>query len=366
MKNMQNTINQFKDASLAKTLLQEIENRAQNLGHIKIMEVCGTHTVSIFKNGIRALLPENIQLISGPGCPVCVTPNNYIDQSVWLAQERQVILTTFGDMLKVPGSRYSLAQVQSLGADIRIVYSTTDALRIARENPEKEVVFLGIGFETTTPTIAGAIYLAAQERIKNFSVIGSHKTIPEALRALAVDRSIGVAGFILPGHVSAIIGLEPYRFLAEEYQIPGVIAGFEGIDILFGISKILQMLSDKEAHIYNAYPRVVKDEGNPVARSIVHRIFKPSDAYWRGIGLIPGTGLELRSEYRNFDARIKFNIPDFSSSEPKSCRCGEILKGVITPKECPLFSKVCTPETPVGACMVSIEGTCAAYYRFGV
>lgn len=363
---MLNTISQIKNPQLAKNLVQEITKLALQLPQVKIMEVCGTHTVSIFKSGIRSLLPENVKLVSGPGCPVCVTPNNYIDQSIWLALEKGVILTSFGDMLKVPGSKYSLAQAKSLGADIRVVYSTLDALKIAEENPEREVVFLGIGFETTTPTVASAVLLAAEQGLNNFSIIGSHKTIPAALRALAENKEIGIDAFLLPGHVSAIIGLEPYVFIANEYNLPGVIAGFESVDILMGIYEILQMLIKGQAQILNAYPRIVKTEGNPVAREIVNRIFQPADAYWRGIGLIPETGLELKDQYKTFDAKEKFNIPDFSAHEPKGCRCGEVLRGLVTPPECPLFSRKCTPETPVGACMVSIEGTCAAYYRYGV
>lgn len=356
-------IKEFRDSKVAKALLAEIH--AISTKELKLMEVCGTHTVSIFRYGLRDLLPKNIKLLSGPGCPVCVTSNKSIDEAIAVARLDKVILTTFGDMLKVPGSHSSLALEKAKGGDIRVIYSTLDALQLARENPDKEVVFLAIGFETTAPTVAASILTAEREGIGNYSILGTHKLIPEAMRALITDQEIGVDGFICPGHVSTIIGLEPYRFLAEEYGVPSVITGFEPLDILQGIYMLVKQIEAGEAQVEIQYTRGVKEEGNPKAREILFKVFRNSDSTWRGIGEIPGTGLELREELGAFDARKKLQFTVDTLREHPGCICGDILRGVKTPLECKLFNKVCLPENPVGACMVSVEGTCAAYHKYG-
>lgn len=358
-----NLVNEFRSNKHAQTLLQEI--RAISTKNVKFMEVCGTHTVSIFRHGLRELLPPTIKLLSGPGCPVCVTSNINVDEAIAVAQLPGVILCSFGDMLKVPGSRSSLAEAKAEGGDIRVVYSTMDALEIARQHPDRQVVFFGIGFETTAPTVAASILAAQREGITNYSVLGSHKLIPQAMRALIMDEEIGVNGFICPGHVSSIIGTEPYEFLASEYGVPSVITGFEPVDMLQGIYMLVKQIEAGEAKVEIQYTRGVNTEGNPKAREILFKVFEVDDAAWRGIGVIPGTGLKLKAEYADFDARQKLEFIVDKVSENPGCICGDILRGVKTPHECKLFNKVCTPERPVGACMVSVEGTCAAYYKYG-
>lgn len=360
---MEKIINSFKDSEIAKKIVSEIHRISTK--EVRLMEVCGTHTVSIFRTGIKDLLPPTIKLLSGPGCPVCVTSNKNIDEALEAALLPDVILTTFGDMLRVPGSKTSLAEAKAEGADVRIVYSTMDAVDIAKANPDKEVVFFGIGFETTAPTVAAAILKADREGIKNFSIIGTHKLIPEAMRALITDQEIGVQGFICPGHVSAIIGLEPYLFIAEEYGVPSVITGFEPVDLLQGILMLVKQIENGEAKVEIQYSRGVKAEGNPVAREMLYKVFEIDDSIWRGIGVIPNTGLKLRPEYQIYDSRKKLEIDVPEGKEHPGCICGAILRGVKTPLECNLFGKVCLPERPIGACMVSVEGTCAAYYKYG-
>lgn len=356
-------LKEYRDSAIAQEILKKI---IQISGKpTKLMEVCGTHTVSIFRHGIRDILPENISLISGPGCPVCVTPNKHIDEAIELCRRSNVILTTFGDMMKVPGSRSSLAAEKAEGADIRIVYSTMDAVDLAAENPDKEVVFFGIGFETTSPTIAVAILRAEREGRRNFSVVGSNKLIPQAIRTLLAEDEIGINGFILPGHVSSIIGLQPYQFIAAEFGIPAVVIGFEPVDILQGIYMLVRQIEDGTAKIEVQYNRSVPPQGNPHAMDILFKVFEVDDALWRGIGSIPGTGLKLREEYRMFDAVRKFDIVITDDREHPGCKCGQVLRGVITPPDCGLFGKACLPEHPVGPCMVSVEGTCAAYYKYG-
>ncbi len=356
-------LSEYRDGVLAREILEEIKRISTKPA--RLMEVCGTHTVAIFRHGIREVLPSNIKLISGPGCPVCVTPNKHIDEAIELCRRAGVIVTTFGDMMKVPGSRSSLAAEKAAGADIRVVYSTMDALQVARDNPDREVVFFGIGFETTSPTIAAAVLRAEKEGIRNFSVVGAQKLIPEAIRALLTDDEIGINGFICPGHVSSLIGLKPYGFIAEEFRIPAVIIGFEPVDILQGIYMLIRQVEEGSARVENQYNRSVPAEGNPYAMALLYKVFEVSDALWRGIGLIPGTGLKLREEYRSFDAVLKFGIKITDDREHPGCRCGEVLRGVITPLECSLYGKACRPEQPVGPCMVSVEGTCAAYYKYG-
>lgn len=354
----------FRDPQIAKGIIDAIASTASKLGNVKIMEVCGTHTVAIARNGLRLVMPENVTLISGPGCPVCVTANRDIDTAIEFARQPDVIVTTFGDMMKVPGSRSSLAREKADGRDVRIVYSPLDAIAIAEQNPDKQVVFIGVGFETTEPIIAAAIMRARAKQLTNFSVFSAHKTVPEALRALINDPEVQLDALILPGHVSTIIGLGPYRFLADEYNVPGVITGFEPIDVLQGIWMLLQQLEKKEASIQIAYTRGVAPEGNRQAQELLARVFEPMDADWRGIGVIPGTGLAIRDEFADYDALRKIPVTPEEPRDIPGCQCGDVLRGITLPYECRLFAKGCTPERPIGPCMVSSEGSCAAYYRY--
>jgi hydrogenase expression/formation protein HypD len=355
-------VKEFRDSQVAKKIIEAIN--AISTKNIQLMEVCGTHTVSIFKHGIRDVLPPSIKLLSGPGCPVCVTSNEVLDEAIALVRLPKVILCTFGDMLKVPGSTSSLAKEKAEGQDIRIVYSTIDALKIAKENPDHEVVFFGIGFETTAPTVAASILAADTQGIKNYSVLGAHKLIPEAMRALLTDQEIKVDGFICPGHVTAIIGVKPYEFIAEEFHVPAVITGFEPVDMLQGIYMLVKQIEAGEAKVEIQYSRSVPQEGNPVALELLYKVFEITDATWRGIGSIPGTGIELRKEYQQYDTRRKLEFTVETLKVNPGCICGNILKGINTPLECKLFGKVCHPQNPIGACMVSTEGTCAAYYKY--
>ncbi|ADG82162.1 hydrogenase formation protein HypD [Thermincola potens] len=356
-------LKEFRDSDVARAFIRKIRDISKK--DVKLMEVCGTHTVSIFRHGIRDVLPPNIKLISGPGCPVCVTPNRQIDEALELCKIPGLIMTTFGDMMKVPGSYSSLAKEKARGTDIRIVYSTMDAVKLAQENPTREVVFFGIGFETTSPTIAAAVLAAERLGLRNFSVVGAQKLIPEAIRALLDSNEIGINGFICPGHVSSILGVEPYRFICEEYHVPAVIVGFEPLDMLQGIYMLVKQIEAGEAKVEIQYTRGVPEHGNPRARELLFKVFEISDAEWRGIGHIPGTGLKFRREYAKYDAVAKFNIKVENAREHPGCICGEVLRGVKVPYECKLFGKACVPENPVGACMVSTEGTCAAYYKYG-
>ncbi|MDQ7095498.1 hydrogenase formation protein HypD [Desulfosporosinus sp. PR] len=329
-----------------------------------IMEVCGTHTVAIAKHALRELLPPTVRLISGPGCPVCVTDSSDIDRYLFLAAQPKVITTTFGDMIRVPGSEKNLQALRAEGADVRVVYSTQDALEVARKNPDKEVVFLGVGFETTAPTVAVSLETARREGLNNYSVLSMHKIVPPVLRLLAEDPKLDIDAFLDPGHVCAIIGLKPLEFMAQEFGKPGVVTGFEALDILEAIAMLLRQRSERRANIEIQYHQVVRAEGNPHAQRAVERVFKPVDASWRGMGLIPGSGLEIRAEFGPWDAVRKFSLPQFYSPDTPGCQCGEVLKGRIDPPQCSLFGKRCTPLKPVGPCMVSSEGSCAAYYRY--
>ena len=342
--------------------LAEIQTLAQS--PFNIMEVCGTHTVAIAKNALRELLPTSIRLISGPGCPVCVTNSSDIDRYLYLAAQPKVITATFGDMIRVPGTEKTLQILRAEGADVRIVYSTQDALELAHKNPDKEVAFLGIGFETTTPTVALSIEAAKQEGITNYSVLSMHKVVPPVLRLLAEAEELVVDAFLDPGHVCAIIGTEPLEFMAKEYGLPGVITGFSALDILEAIVMLLRQRAEGRSEIEIQYKRVAKAQGNPHAKRVVERVFEPVDASWRGIGLIRNSGLVIREEYGAWDAVRKFELPVFHSPETPGCRCGDVLKGLIYSTECPLFGKRCTPMKPVGPCMVSSEGSCAAYYQY--
>ncbi|NTW29312.1 MAG: hydrogenase formation protein HypD [Coriobacteriia bacterium] len=352
----------FRDPTIAKNLIAAIN--ATKTGPVKIMEVCGTHTVAIARNGLRAVMPERVTLLSGPGCPVCVTANEDIDTAIEFARQPGVIVTTFGDMMKVPGSYSSLSREKADGRDVRIVYSPLDAIALAQREPDKQVVFIGVGFETTTPLIAAAIIRAQEHGVGNFSVFSAHKTVPLALEAIVNDPEVHIDAFILPGHVSTIIGSAPYEFLAETYHIPSVITGFEPVDVLQGIYMLLKQLEEGRAEIEIAYQRGVSPEGNPTARALVDRVFGPTDAAWRGIGVIPGTGLKIRPEFAAFDAERRIPVTPPEPRAIKGCQCGEVLRGVILPYQCRLFAKGCTPEHPIGPCMVSSEGSCAAYYRY--
>ncbi|MCL2403084.1 MAG: hydrogenase formation protein HypD [Coriobacteriia bacterium] len=371
---------QWRDPELARILIDKIaaaaeaferlQSKSNEKAPLKIMEVCGTHTMAIAKWGLRAVLPDSLQLISGPGCPVCVTANHDLDFAIELAKQPDVITATFGDMMKVPGSYESLSEVKAKGHDVRIVYSPLDALTLAENEPQRQIVFVGVGFETTAPLIAATIKRAEAMNLDNFSVYAIHKTVPKALRALADDAEVQVAGFILPGHVSTIIGLEPYQFLARDFKVPSVIAGFEPVDILQGVAMLLgqkieqlQTGSD-EARVDLAYTRAVRTEGNPTALAAIEEVFEPSDATWRGLGEIPDTGLTLRKAYAKYNAALRFNIQPPPTREPKGCQCGDILRGIISPHDCRLFGRACTPENPLGPCMVSSEGSCAAWYRY--
>lgn len=352
----------FKDPKLARGLIETIHRLAPE--HATLMEVCGTHTVAIARNGIRDLMPEGLRLASGPGCPVCVTCNRDIDTVIALARIPNVTITTFGDMTRVPGSTSSLLAEQAAGRSVEIVYSPLDALAFAKAHPEREVVFVGVGFETTTPLVAMAIKRAKAMGLSNFTVFAAHKNMPGALELIVGDPTLELDALILPGHVSTIIGAEPYRFLAEKYGIPGVITGFEPVDVLQGIAMLVRQLHEGRAEIEIAYARGVMPEGNPVALAAIDEVFETCTATWRGLGDIPGSGYRIRDEFANFDAVRRFEPDVEPTRDPKGCRCGDVLRARIAPNECPLFRTVCTPENPVGPCMVSSEGSCAAYYRY--
>jgi hydrogenase expression/formation protein HypD len=329
-------------------------------GRVSLMEVCGTHTMAIARAGIRRLLPDAIRLLSGPGCPVCVTPQSTIDYAIALAGYERVIITTFGDMVRVPGSH---ATLESYGP--KIVYSPLDALQIAVAHPDQDVVFIGVGFETTSPTVAATILTAEKKGIKNFFVLPAFKCIPPALDFIARSPRIAVHGLILPGHVSAIIGSRPYEFLSEQFKIPGCVTGFDPVDILQGILNLVQQISSGTASIAIEYRRVVKPEGNTHAQKLLERVFTVSDSDWRGIGEIKQSGLIFNEQYGRFDVRSRYPVSVPRAREPKGCICGKVLLGVNLPSECRLFGDTCTPLTPVGPCMVSSEGSCAAYYKYG-
>jgi hydrogenase expression/formation protein HypD len=332
---------------------------------INLMEVCGTHTVAIARNGLRTLFPKQVTMLSGPGCPICVTPIEDIDRCIAIAGMKNTVVATFGDMLHVPGSCSSLEKERSKGADIRIVYSPVDALDLAAAEPEKNVVFLGVGFETTSPAIAATVLIARKRRLHNFTLLPMFKTVPNALRAILDIKERRIDGFLLPGHVSTIIGAEPYRFIAEEYGIPGVIGGFESSDILQSVELLVESVEQKKPTIAIQYRRSVSPAGNPAALATMEEVFEIVDSRWRAIGLIPHSGLAFRHGFKEFDASARFEIELSEAKEPKGCRCGEILLGLRKPSQCGLFGRRCTPRDPVGPCMVSSEGACAAEYKYG-
>lgn len=329
------------------------------------MEFCGGHTVSISKHGLRQLMPPTVEMLSGPGCPVCVTPNADLDKAIALARLPNIIIASFGDMIRVPSSHYSLQQVKAEGGDIRIVYSTQDALEIARHNPSKSIVFIGIGFETTAPTVAASILQAEQEHLNNYYVLCQHKLCPPVMKALLDSGDVRLEGIICPGHVSAVIGSRPYEFIPRDYGIACVVSGFEPLDILLCVDMLIAQIESGVPTVEIAYRRGVRPEGNQVALKLLYTVFDVSDGNWRGIGTIPGSGLQLSKKYQRFDAEYAFEINPGKPVEPRGCICGEILRGVKTPLQCTLFNRICNPEHPVGPCMVSSEGSCAAYYHYG-
>lgn len=355
---------EYRDPAIAKSLVQQIQSVSKT--PVRLMEVCGTHTVAIFRHGIRALLPETISLLSGPGCPVCVTAQADIDAFVALARRKEITLATFGDLMRVPGSGSSLQKETAEGADVQVVYSAMDAVQLAQNHPERQVVFLGVGFETTAPTIAAAILAARKLKLSNFSVFCAHKTVPTALSALMDNPDVRIDGFLLPGHVSVIIGLDAYQPFFHRYRTSSVVAGFEPVDVLRGVLELVKMIENETPTLANVYPRAVSQQGNVQAQEVMASVFKPCDTPWRGLGVIPGSGLAIRDDLEVYDAVKRFDLTVTEVPEPKGCACGEILSGTKTPKACALFGKACTPMQPVGPCMVSSEGTCSAYYRYAV
>jgi len=360
---MTKTTHAFRDPERVRALCSLLHERAESLAHpVTLMEVCGTHTHAIAEAGLRHLLPPAVRLISGPGCPVCVTPVDYLDRAVALARRPDVIVCTFGDLMRVPATATTLERERAAGCDVRTVYSARDALDVALEVPDRRVVFLGVGFETTLPTIAAALEEAERRQIENFLVLPGAKLIEPPLRALLADDDVAVDAFLLPGHVSVILGSDFYAFLEDELGVPGAISGFAPVDILSSILELVDQLASGKAAVANLYKRVVRPEGNPLARELMARFFVPVDTRWRGLGEIPASGLALRPTFAHRDAaRLDVELPP--SREPPGCRCGEVLKGTIEPPACPLFDKTCLPDSPVGACMVASEGTCAAWHR---
>ncbi len=356
-------LEEFRDPELAKQLLADIHQNTHQ--HWAIMEVCGGQTHSIIRNGIDQLLPPQIELIHGPGCPVCVTPLGIIDKALAIAAQPEVIFCSFGDMLRVPGSEKDLFQVKSEGGDVRIVYSPLDALKIARENPQREVVFFGIGFETTAPANAMAVFQAKRQSVTNFSMLVSHVLVPPAITAILEAPTSRVQAFLAAGHVCSVMGYWEYKPLVEKYKVPIVVTGFEPLDILEGVRQVVKQLEEGRAEVENAYPRAVQFEGNKPAQKMILDVFKVTDRTWRGIGEIPQSGWKLHDEYQDFDAALKFGVTDIQTQESPLCRSGEVLQGLLKPNECAAFGKECTPRKPLGATMVSSEGACAAYYRYG-
>ncbi len=357
-------IDEFRDGQLARRLLTQLKKRCRDLEPMRFMEICGTHTVAIFRSGLRPLFPPTVELVSGPGCPVCVTAGEDIDKAVWFASQPGVVTATFGDLLRVPGSRTSLAQERARGADVRMVYSATDAVELARQNPDRQVVFIGIGFETTAPTVAAAIVMADRLGLENFSVFSIHKVLPPAMEALLSSGDLHLDGFLCPGHVSTIIGAKAYEDVVRRYGMPCVVTGFEPLDILQGLLMLVEQHASRDARVEIQYRRGVTWEGNTAAQELMARVFRPADAVWRGLGFIAGSGLVLRDDWARFDAAKRFSVPSLGVREDPACRCGDVLRGALRPTSCPLFRKVCTPQNPKGPCMVSSEGTCGAYFKY--
>ncbi|MCP4160962.1 MAG: hydrogenase formation protein HypD [Deltaproteobacteria bacterium] len=357
-------VEEYRDSEIAKKLIERIHETSTK--DFKVMEVCGTHTMSIFKNGIRDVLPDTVSLISGPGCPVCVTAQKDICAFIDIARMEDTIVALFGDLMKVPGGDSTLMLERANGADVRIVYSALDSIKIAQENPDKKVVFLGVGFETTAPTIAASIQAASKMGLKNFFVYTAHKLVPPALEVLMNTEGVKIDGFLLPGHVLLISGTDEYVPFVEKYKIPTVVGGFEPVDILHAMLMMIQQFEEGKGTLENAYQRAVSAEGNVIAKNAMYDVFETSTAIWRGIGPIPESGLSINDKYKEFDASIALGLDVKEVDEPKGCACGAILTGLMSPPDCKLFKKVCTPINPIGPCMVSNEGTCAAFYKYHV
>lgn len=358
-------VDEYRKPELIGSLVKEIERRSAG-ERLKIMEVCGGHTHAIYKHGLEDLLPSSIDLVHGPGCPVCVIPMGRIDDAIAIAREPGVIFTTFGDMMRVPSSRGSLLDAKAEGADVRFVYSPLDALKLAREHPDRQVVFFAIGFETTAPSTAATVLRARQERLQNFSIFCNHVTIVPAIKAILDSPGHQLNGFIGPGHVSTILGLRPFEFVPERYGLPMVVSGFEPTDILQSIVMILRQRQEQRAATENQYSRVVRRDGNPGALAVLAQTMELRPFFeWRGLGFISHSALKLRPEFADWDAEARFTVPGVRVTDPKACQCGEVLKGVLKPWECRVFGTACTPEKPIGTCMVSPEGACAAYFNYG-
>ncbi|MEQ1761834.1 MAG: hydrogenase formation protein HypD [Pyrinomonadaceae bacterium] len=364
-------VDEFRDPVKARTLLNEINELIPKIEIVKnrplqIMEVCGGHTHSIFRYGLQNMLPREVEFVHGPGCPVCVLPMGRVDDCVALAELPHVIFTTFGDAMRVPGSKKSLLQAKAEGADVRMVYSPLDSLKLAKENPDKEVIFFGLGFETTMPSTALTVLQAKQDGIKNFSLFCNHITIIPTIKAILDSPQLEIDGFLGPGHVSMVIGIRPYDFIADHYHKPIVVAGFEPLDVLHSMWMVLKQLAEGRHEVENQYNRIVPDNGSAPALEAVQEVFELREFFeWRGLGSIDHSGVRVRDEYADWDAERKFPVPNLKIADPKSCQCGEVLKGVIKPHQCKIFGTQCTPETPMGALMVSTEGACAAYYNYG-
>ena len=358
-------VDEYRDPAAARALVSQITELAGG-DHVKLMEVCGGHTHTIYRHGIEHILPAGVELVHGPGCPVCVIPMGRIDDAIAVAETPGVIFTSFGDMMRVPGSNGNLLEAKARGADVRFVYSPLDALRIASENPDRQVVFFAVGFETTAPSTALTVLQARERQVSNFSVFSNHVTIVPPIKAILESPDLRLDGFIGPGHVSTVIGQRPYRFIPAHYGKPVVTAGFEPLDILQAIAMLLTQIRQGRCEVENQYTRVVRDEGNPRALALLAHVFALRPHFeWRGLGFISQSALTLRPEFAELDAELRYQVPGVRVADPKACQCGEVLKGVIKPWECKVFGTACTPETPIGTCMVSSEGACAAYYNYG-
>jgi hydrogenase expression/formation protein HypD len=364
-------VDEFRDPHAARALVAGIESLTEALGRgaeapLKFMEVCGGHTHTIYRHGLEHLLPPGIELVHGPGCPVCVIPMGRVDDAIWLAEQPDVIFTTFGDMMRVPGSAGSLLEAKARGADCRFVYSPLDALKVALENPTKHVVFFAVGFETTAPSTAVTLVRAKQLGVENFSIFANHVTIVPPIKAILDSPDLRLDGFIGPGHVSTVVGTRPYDFVAADYGKPVVVAGFEPLDILQSVHMLLSQVREGRCEVENQYARVVRPEGNPQALALMAETMELRPNFeWRGLGFIAQSALKVHRDYAQWDAEERFSMPGIRVADPKACQCGEVLRGVLKPWECKVFGTACTPETPIGTCMVSPEGACAAYYNFG-
>jgi hydrogenase expression/formation protein HypD len=358
-------VDEFRDPAAARNLLAAIRDLAGD-ERFSFMEVCGGHTHTIYRHGIEHLLPANVELVHGPGCPVCVIPMGRVDDAMWLAEQPGVIFTTFGDMMRVPGSKGSLLEAKARGADVRFVYSPLDSVKLAAENPDRHVVFFAVGFETTAPSTAVTLLRAAELELTNFSVFSNHVTIVPPIKAILDSPDLRLSGFLGPGHVSTVVGTRPYEFVARQYGKPLVVAGFEPLDILASVHLLLTQIREGRCEVENQYSRVVRPDGNPAALELLARTFELRPHFeWRGLGFISQSALKVHRDFAAFDAEERYGMPGVRVADPKACQCGEVLKGVIKPWECKVFGTACTPQTPIGTCMVSSEGACAAYYNFG-